>query len=112
MFIRFVTTSTVTSRRSGSASSLLSLIAAASPAFSRCARRTRLTDRMPASIPEKMKETSRQRRTALQTISILGLVALFLVWLNEDLFDTLARDAAEGENEALQLQRGAGFRER
>src|SRR4051812_30073775 len=108
MFMRFVTSNTVTSRRSGSASSLLSLIAAGSLAFSRCAKRTRLTDRMPASIPEKMKETSRQRRTAIQTISSLGLLALFL-WLKQHLLHAFARDAAHGEDEALELQRGAGF---
>src|SRR4051812_8980180 len=105
MFMRLVTSSTVTSRRSGSASSLLSLIAAGSPAFSRCARRTRLTERMPASIPEKTKETSRQRRTAIQIISILGRFAL-LLWRDEHLFHALARDAAHRQEEALQLQRG------
>ena len=64
MFIRFVTTRTVTSRRSGCSRSRFSLRAARSRSFTRCFSRTRLTERIPASMPENRNEIRRK-----QTIS-------------------------------------------
>ena len=74
IFIRFVTSSTVTSIRSGWETSRCSLIAAGSFILSRWRRRTRFSERIPASVPENRKEITRQNASASAVIFLLPLL--------------------------------------